>query len=106
MRSKEAINWQINFPFLVSLGLSDFPEYFFVASPRAPWFSGQFVDNDKGVSCSRPSRFTSLTFAFFVLEAEVSLAANGNNMTTLYFIIYCVAFQSAYSHASYFEPPQ
>ena len=40
-----------------------------------------------------PPGFTSLTFAFFVLEAEVSLAANGNNMTTLYFIIYCVAFK-------------
>lgn len=60
LRSKEARNWQINFPFLVSLGLIAFPKYFFVASPRAPWFSGQFVDNDRDYSCSRalrPSRF-------------------------------------------------
>lgn len=40
-----------------------------------------------------PPGFTSLTLAFSVLEAEVSLTVSGNNVTTLYFMIYCVAFK-------------
>lgn len=54
LRSKETVNWQIDFPFPVCLDLTTFPKYFFVAGPWAPWFSRCCVDNGKHLG---PSQF-------------------------------------------------